>query len=143
MMKEIIFGIARIGLIATLAYGQCRSSSRIDALEARVADMAAHLEAKPAEGRDDAAALREVALVLAGRVRADDKRHDAQGARAVVLDDKDGRAPAGQLSDDEADMRRMALPDPLKDFVADPEGGDGGKGERECFKGVHGGHYTK
>lgn len=139
---SFIFAAAKIGLIAVLAYGQCRSASLIRALEARVEDLSARLEAKPAERGNDVASVGKL-LISVECVRAHDKRHDADGARAVVLDDEDGRTEVRGRADDKADARGEALADPVADFVRDAERGDGGEEKRKGFISVHGGDYSK
>jgi len=137
-----IFAAAKIGLIAVLAYGQCRSASLIRALEARVEDLSARLEAKPAERGNDVASVGKL-LISVECVRAHDKRHDADGARAVVLDDEDGRSEARRRADHEPDARGVAPAYSMNDLIADAERGDGGEEKRKCFIGVHGAEYSK
>ena len=107
MRWEVMFGVAKIGLIATLAYGNIDASGRIDDLEARVRDLAERVEAAAGEGRDD--------LVVG---------EDGGAARRAVADDK----PCA---------RSAALSEAVDDLVADAKGGDGGEEKRKRFMDVH------
>lgn len=129
---DIIIAGAKIGLIAVLAYGQCHTALLVNALDARVKDTAARLEAKASERRNDVVAVGKL-LIPVECVRAHDKRHDADGARSVVLDDEDGGSEARRLADDKPDTWGIALTDSMDDLVADAERGDGGEEERKGF----------
>ena len=133
MRLEVMFGVAKIGLIATLAYGNIDAARRIDDLEARVRDLAGRVEAAAGEGRDLLAAG-EVELA---DVAADGEGQDAEGARAVVLDDEDGEPAPGAVADDKPCARSAALSEAVDDLVADAKGGDGGEEKRKRFMDVH------
>ena len=98
-----IFAAAKIVLIVVLAAGYCDTSSQVNALEARVKDLSARLEAHASEGRNILVSGK-VELVH-GRPGAHDKGCDADGARAVVFDDEDGVAKGAGVIDEEPDAR--------------------------------------
>ena len=98
VLRDVLFGFAKIGLIASVAYCLCHASSRIDALEARVRDMSeriealklrvrymsARIKAASAERGNEVILSGKVALVLEGIV-ADDKGRDTEVPCGLVL----------------------------------------------------------
>ena len=136
----VLFGIFKIAAIVTLAAGYFDASARINALDTRVKDLAVRLEVTAAERRD---ILVVGQLDLDAVLAAHDKRRDAKRARAAVLDDEDGATERRGVVHDETNARAKAFTDAVEDFVADPKGGDGGKGEGKDFVGVHGRDYSK
>ena len=141
VLRDVLFGFAKIGLIASVAYCLCHASSRIDALEARVRDMSARIEAASAERGNEVILSGKVALALEGIV-ADDERRDTEAPCGLVLRNAGGMANAPRVDHGKADAGASAFADPVNHLVGDAGGGDSGEGEIENLGNVHDGHYT-
>ena len=141
VLRDVLFGFAKIGLIASVAYCQCHASSRIDALEARVRDMSARIEAASAERGNEVILSGKVALALEGIV-ADDEGRDTEAPCGLVLRNAGGMANAPRVDHGKADAGASAFADPVNHLVGDAGGGDSGEGEIENLGNVHDGHYT-